>query len=364
MLNSVCPAGAWIGQSPVERIIPRRETLEDHSLVPQDVTVRASGVMLGESVSFLSSPKPWNGVAASHQENAVRSWLALHPKSEVILYGDAPGTAEACRRSGATHVVDIAGTDAGLPYFNAIVAHAALHARHDLQVYLNCDILLRHDFLKTVAQLQWAKFLMIGQRIDLPEGEPQHAELAQDDRWLKALARTGRLVLHPPDGSDYFVFPRGMWKGVPVITIGRGAYDNALIAWCLLHRIPVVDATLKVVALHQFHDYGHVEGGKKEIFHGVETEENLSVCRRFGGIIPTLEDATWMFRRGKLSRSFARGDWMRGLLDRHLRWIPGHCGRRAVVRAWGLASRVGLTRESPFDLSDLPIFRHNSPQLL
>ncbi len=101
-------------------------------------------------VSILSSPKPWSGIALQNQENAVKSWLALHPDIEVILYGDAPGTAEACKRLGVQHVPDIAATPQGVPYFGAIADHAAIHARHDLQCYVNCDILFTKDILNSI----------------------------------------------------------------------------------------------------------------------------------------------------------------------------------------------------------------------
>lgn len=304
-------------------------------------------------LTFLSSPKAWTGVAAHHQEFAVRNWLSLHPDNEVILYGDAPGTREACQRLGVPHVPEIAATPKGIPYFCAIVGHAAQHARYDVQVYLNCDIMLRQDFLVTVGRITLPLFLIIGQRIDLPEGEPRRLEQVEDNTWFGNLARTGKLILHPPVGSDYFVFRRGMWTGLPIITIGRGAYDNALIAWCLLHGIPVVDATLAATVLHQFHAYGHVGGGQQEVFMGQEAKDNLDLCTQFG-FNTTLEDATLMLNGTKLTSSYGRGDWTRGLLDRHLRRISSPIAKRIMVKIWYLSNRIGLSKPSGFTLLDLP----------
>jgi len=249
-------------------------------------------------------------------------------------------------------VPDVAATPQGVPFFGAIVAHAAVHGRHDLQMYVNCDILFGHDLPDAVRLMRWPRFLMVGQRINLPEGEPQQIERVAEDEWLRGLVRDGRASLHPPDGSDYFLFPRGMWNGLPALVIGRGAYDNALIAWCLLNGIPVVDASLAVTALHQFHDYAHANGGRREIFLGQDAESNLPLCRRLG-MIPTAEDAGWMCQPDRLVRNYGRGDWMRGCLDRSLRWLPGGGARRAAVRAWGLAKRCRMTVARQVTMDDV-----------
>jgi hypothetical protein len=306
-------------------------------------------------ITFLSSPKAWVGAATVQQENAVRNWLSLHPENEVILYGNAPGTLDACQRLGVRHAPNVAATPKGIPYFGAIADHAAHHARHDFQVYVNCDILLRRDLLTAAASVPWRRFLMIGQRIDLPEGEPQRPDLVQDDAWATSLASGGRLTLHPPAGSDYFGFRRGMWQEIPAITIGRGAYDNALIAWCLLRGIPVIDATLSVTAFHQSHGYGHVDGGRQEIFLGPEAEGNLAICRCLG-MNPTVEDATWVCRAGRLVRCHGRGDRIRGALDRLLRLMPPGSCRRTAVRTWVKIRAMGLTASPILELSDLPVF--------
>lgn len=219
-------------------------------------------------ITFLASPKAFVGLAATQQMAAIRSWLAVGAGIEVILYGDSLGTAEVCRALGIRHVPDIEATERGIPYFGAIAGHAAEHARYDVQVYLNCDILLTPHILLASEHISLSAFLMIGQRIDLSEGVEVNANDPGLSSQLKMLADAHRISLHTPGGSDYFAFRRGMWKDLPPVVIGRGGYDNALIAYCLQRRIPVVDATLAVPALHQFHDYGHAAGGVGEVFGG------------------------------------------------------------------------------------------------
>jgi hypothetical protein len=227
---------------------------------------------------------------------------------EVILYGDSPGTAAACGELGIRHVPKIESTGRGIPYFGAITEHAAVHARYDIQVYLNCDILLTPHFLRAIENIQFPHFLMIGQRIDLSEGIEIDAADPELINHLNVLAQTGSITLHPPFGSDYFAFRRGMWIAPPPVVIGRAGYDNALIAYCLRRRIPIVDATLAVPALHQFHDYSHVVGDVREVFEGEDANSNLEYV--VNDAIPILEDADFLLTGGRLEPSRGRGDWL------------------------------------------------------
>ena len=273
---------------------------------------------------------------------AARSWLAVGAGIEVILYGDSPGTAAACRELGVSHVPDIDVTERGIPYFGAIAAHAAEHARYDLQVYLNCDILLTPHIVRAVKSIPYPRFLMIGQRIDLAEGVDVDAARLNDTGQLMMMSEEGLISLHTPGGSDYFAFRRGMWNNLPPVVIGRGGYDNALIAYCLQRQIPVVDATLAVPALHQFHDYGHAAGGVGEIFGGEDAKRNLAFVPL--DAIPVLEDSGYLLRGSELSQIRCRGDLLRFLFMKYryqnIPLLP------SVLRnLWRLQIKLGLRRQ-------------------
>lgn len=259
-------------------------------------------------ITFLSSPKAFAGRAATQQIAAIHSWQKLGCEVEVILYGNSPGTAAVCRELRILHVPEIKASGHGIPYFGAIVSHAADNGRYNNQVYLNCDILLTPHILAAIEQIKFNDFLMIGQRIDLAEGI--EVDIANPDiiNHLKVLAKENRIILHPPAGSDYFAFRRGMWSGLPPVIIGRGGYDNALIAYCLQKRIPVVDATFSILALHQFHDYGHAAGGLKEVFEGEDAIRNLSFVPL--DAIPVLDDADFILKDGSIEPNLSRGDWI------------------------------------------------------
>lgn len=272
-------------------------------------------------ISFLSSPKPFVGPADIIQRNAIRSWQKVHPDAEIIIYGDSAGANDTCRELGVRHIPDIPCSPSGVPYFNGIVEHARLHAKHDIQVYLNCDILMRNTIVSAIACIDFPRYLVVGQRIDLAEGVRLSII---SDRWkdeLRHLAGKNKALLHAPSGMDYFVFVRGMWQGLLPLVIGRAGYDGALVAFCLRGGIPLIDATFAIPAVHQFHDYRHIAGGHRQVFREEDAINNYAV-HNIKHSRANSADAEWQILRGKLIRSFGRGDWLRQI-ELHLRFVKG-----------------------------------------
>jgi hypothetical protein len=293
-------------------------------------------------ITFLASPKPFKGIAKEHQHRAIQNWLAAADGAEVILYGDSAGIDEAGDKFGVRVQKQIDGTPSGIPYFGAIAEHAAEHAKHNLQVYLNCDILL-NGIQEAITQIPFDQFLLIGQRIDL--GEDVVVDPSQDD-WiecLKNLSAIGKIRMHAPTGIDYFGFRRGMWRDLPTIIIGRCGYDNALLAYCMRNRIAIVDGTFAVTALHQFHDYGHVEGGQKTVARGSDAMHNI---RQAGGLrgATMVSDAGYVLDNSRILHRPCRGDRLRRLelkVRYELGWPNVALGLRLIWR--GLRA-VGITR--------------------
>jgi hypothetical protein len=293
-------------------------------------------------ITFLASPKPFRGIAKEHQYRAVRTWLAAAENAEVILYGDSDGIEEAGVDLGVRVQKQIGSAPSGIPYFGSIVQHAAEHGKYDLQVYLNCDILLT-GIQPALKQIEFDQFLLIGQRIDL--GEDVFVDLAQDD-WterLNDLAGAGKIKLHYPTGIDYFGFRRGMWKDLPTIIIGRCGYDNALIAYCMRNRIPIVDGTFSVTALHQFHDYGHVAGGQKTVARGSDAMHNIHQAGGPHGAT-MVSDAGYTVDNSQITYRPCRGDRLRHL-ELKVRYEMNRPNTALALRLiWRGLHAAGITR--------------------
>lgn len=174
---------------------------------------------------------------------------------------------------------DIIEFEGPLIPFHEMVVAVEHDSDADWMMYANADIL----FDKSQVENLWRSlieqhpvelegdFLLTGQRIDI---------LAD-----------GSKRLHRPSGMDYFIFMRGMFHDIPKVIMGRAYCDNALVAYCLRRNIPVIDASFALRVEHQFHDYGHVAGGRSSVWHGEEAMANKrdNGLRNFG---PNVLDAT------------------------------------------------------------------------
>lgn len=143
--------------------------------------------------------------------------------------------------------------------------------------WINADILFNREEVARVRQWMMAvnhPFLIVGQRTDMLPG--------------------GQRELHRPSGLDYFFFTKETFDGLPPVVMGRSYCDSALVAHCLRRGIQVVDATKVVTALHQWHDYAHVAGGRSEVFGGEEAQANRrnNRLRNFG---PHIADVRCQF---------------------------------------------------------------------
>ncbi len=305
-------------------------------------------------ITVFASPKPFVGMASTHQTNAIRSWLALAPDVEVLLFGDASGTKETAERLGVAHVPDVDCSEEGAPSFTAIADHAERYGRYETQLYINCDIVVTKTLLSIVGQVPFRQYLIVGQRLDLPGDVMIDVTENRWDARLVDLVARDDIGFHPPTACDYFVFPRGLWRTVPPLVIGRAAFDNALIAHCLRDSVPVIDATRDVIVLHPSHSYGHVAGGKETVWRGEEAQSNLKSIGNCPA--PGVWDATWRFTDGRLRRAWGHGDWLRAA-EIHVRlvWERQSIGLLlALAGRW--SRRLGLSRGRPIT-ADAVVYR-------
>src|SRR5216683_436620 len=279
-------------------------------------------------ITFFSTPKPFRGHIGIIQRNAIHSWKLVHPEAEVILFGNEEGAAEAAHELGARHEPKVDRNSLGTPLLSSLFDRADRLAHHDRLCFLNADILLTDDFFaasKKLAQIQ-GRSLMVGRRCDVDITQPW--DFAKPD-WggrLRSMARE-RGKLRPAQWIDYFVFPRGLLEQqVPPFAVGRPGYDNWLLWKVRSIRVPVVDATQVVLAIHQNHDYAHHPGGQKGLWQDVEAQQNYALLGK--GHFATIDNAThrltpnglrpnyyhWFAKSKRRAKGTASAAWFR-LLD-------------------------------------------------
>lgn len=243
-------------------------------------------------LTIFSTPKPFEGHIDIIQRNAIQSWLRLNSSIEVILIGDDPGAAGVAHEFGIRHLEQVERNRAGAKYLKSIFTAAQRHARHDIVCYVNCDVMLMSDFLLAVQRVSlWRQnFLMVGRRWDIDIGEPWDFQSSNWESRLRTdvLARGKRLTQH---AIDYFVFPRGLYRQIPPLVIGRFWWDHWLLWRARASSVPVVDATAEVMAVHQNHDYAYHPQGLQGVWYGREAQANRQFAGK-GRHLFTLDDAT------------------------------------------------------------------------
>lgn len=229
-------------------------------------------------LTIFAVPKPFDGHIAMIQRNAMRSWARLEPRPEVILFGNEAGIAETARELDFRHVGEVEVNEFGTPLMDDIYLKAHAMAGNDLLCFINSDIVLMRDFMQAVERVRpVGRFLMVGRRRDLDLGS---AIIFDDPDWGSILRNKVEAegVLQDVRAIDYFVFPRGVYEEIPPFAVGRCVSDNWSIYHARAERIPVIDATQVVMAVHLNHDYSHHPDGFQGTRTGIESERNRELA--------------------------------------------------------------------------------------
>jgi hypothetical protein len=256
-------------------------------------------------LTIFSTPKPFRGHIEIIQRNAIQSWKRLNPGVEVILIGDEEGTSEMAREFGLRHEPTVRRNEHGTKYLGYIFDHAEEVARHSLLCYVNCDILLTSDFYAALERvMRWRRnFLMVGRRWDTDIATPWDFSQLGWEAQLRSLALKQNRQ-RPAQWIDYFVFTRGLYSNkIPPFVIGRPGWDNWLVWFARASRVPVVDASRVVIAVHQNHDYSYHPQGEQGVWQGEEAQRNYALL---GGwpCFRTIENTTHQLTRDGIKLNF------------------------------------------------------------
>ena len=252
-------------------------------------------------ITLFSAPKPFTDPhIATIQRNAIRSWSLL-PDVEVILLGEEAGLAEAARDLGVKHIPHVERNANGTPLISSMIELARENSSSDLLCIINADMILMPDFVEAARTLRLKRdpFVLLSQRWDLDVTQPIEFTQGWQNRLLSMVHRQG--ILHRPAGSDFFLFPRSCYTGIPDFTIGRAGWDNWMIYKARREGWPVIDCTPSVMIVHQNHDYSHLPGGRPHYEHP-DTNENIRLAGGQANIRYTILDATHQLVDGTLVR--------------------------------------------------------------
>lgn len=250
-------------------------------------------------MTIFSIPRAFTGSTAILQRNAINSWLNLPCKPTIILFGDDEGVGDVCSEFGLVHIPVVRKNEYSNYYLDEVFDAAKKYATNNLLCYVNADIIFTEKIEQAVHRILENKkiiknnFLLVGSRWDFDVDE--NAEFDESFAYRNGL-------LHPPRGSDFFIFPTHLNIDMPPFVVGRPYWDNWLIYFFRKNKIPIIDITQYALVFHQNHSYVHVKERTGEKWNGPEADSNRTVKEdvTLKGINLNLEDATHILKENGL----------------------------------------------------------------
>ena len=243
-------------------------------------------------ITFFSVPKAFKGHIGVIQTNAIESWLQLKPSPEIILLGNDEGVAEVSQKYGLRHIPDLKyHPQWKAPLLDNIIETAKKVASCENLCFIHTDIILFQDFL-TAFQLvsnRFEKYLMVSSRWNM-----------NIDKRVNLSSEKDR-------------------QSIPPFLLGRGYWDNWMMYQALQEGAALVDTTTDVVALHQNHDYAHVDGvniGERNadrVFKAQQGNYNLSLAGGQKNVYNNY-DADYVLKDG-----IFHSTWGMSFLRRHIK---------------------------------------------
>ncbi|KAI8811860.1 nucleotide-diphospho-sugar transferase-domain-containing protein [Cladochytrium replicatum] len=229
-------------------------------------------------VTFYTIPKPFT-TAPGQQERAMASWMHLPLKVKIVLVPSADS--DLAEMSKVAKSVGGRMEQVGLDPFgnvlqDALFTLASRNSDSDIVVVINADIILSSDFASALlhANDQFPapeRFFFVGARSDMAT-IPEFQGLNYTDTNYFAEFFTSKpareAILHSYGGVDYYAWrPQGdpyvaaIGGAIPPFTYGRGKVDNWVVKQAMNNKVPVIDASLAVLALHLPHGYAGSTSG-------------------------------------------------------------------------------------------------------
>jgi predicted SAM-dependent methyltransferase len=191
------------------------------------------------------------------ERNAISSWLALDHSTEVIVFTETSPVDPLLIGPKVRIISEFKRHTSGLPLINDLFDQASKLTGHALLCYLNSDIILLKDFKHLVATLlkETNPFLAVSQRIDLDlTTSVDFMNPESVANILQRIQQEGKI--HPPTGSDIFIFPRFQYNSanIPDLVVGRPGWDLWMLYNARLRFNRLIDMTVPApIVIHQNH---------------------------------------------------------------------------------------------------------------
>ena len=207
-------------------------------------------------IAIFTCPRPFTGEFNRIQRNAIISWLRLK-NIKIFVFNDEEGTSKKiCEEYRLEFISEIKKNKNGTPLVENCLEIIRNKIGNSVIAHVSTDIILNDDFVNTIKKVNNffldKSFYMVGQRIDILN-KLDFSNKVFDNYNICQLKKNG--IIHPPSATDYLIFSRSFKIKMPPFVIGRPGWDSWLIAYCKKNKIPIIDCTNSITALHQNHSY-------------------------------------------------------------------------------------------------------------
>lgn len=250
-------------------------------------------------ITLLTCFKNFTGDNAIRQRNALNSWKALDPDIEIMLFGNPGGAEQIVREFGLKHYPDVPMFEERLVQIDAMFDIAQAEGKYDIQAYVNGDMIFGGDFLAALKVVEFDKFMAIGRRWTFPVQDSLPVDCIERVIKLQNSIRA-EVELDGFQSIDYFCYRRGTFVDLKPLYLGTVTWDNYMIYHCISNKIPVVDLTAAITAVHQKHDYVYLPGKRDEFYSGPAAQHNRDLIGGWEKLFGT-NDSTHIVKDGKVN---------------------------------------------------------------
>ena len=215
-------------------------------------------------LTIITTPKPLDmGDNRLAFQNAIRSWVRLSPRPEILVFG---GDRALVENEGGKWIGNHRATPQGRPYFDDFINRAEISSANDVLMYCTDHLILTSSLLpavKTIADTFPGHFVVVGKRWGLHVQKPidfsnPNWECVLWDQVLGADSPGNNAA------KDYIIFRRPLGLPVPNFIMGYPWYDTWLVWAALQANYPVIDASDAVIVVHQSHKFIEGDVEKRE----------------------------------------------------------------------------------------------------
>ena len=251
-------------------------------------------------ISIFTYPRPFIGEFDKIQRNALLSWLKLK-NVKIFIFNDENNTSKkVCEEYNLNFISEIKKNKNGTPLVDHCLESIKNKCPDSVIAHVSTDIILCKDFTETIERVdklfENKNYYLIGRRIDI-DAIPSFSKTSFTDIDINKLKNDGSI--HPPSATDYLVFSKNFRIKMPPFIIGRPGWDNWLIGYCKKNKIPIIDTTDSITALHQNHSYP----SKKLSYFEEECDYNFNLSGGDNNLMTLREsDYIYLFCENKIIR--------------------------------------------------------------